>query len=74
MLNLTPLQLLHIWDQLPVEYRADREVAVRLPCFQHYNRSEHRTHIDGPPPAIINCTECRRDGKRSNSSNGSVNE
>lgn len=49
-----------LWERLPEHLKADPEVQRCRPCLKHYNRSWQRTHIDGPPPLIKNCDECRR--------------
>ncbi|KYQ48538.1 hypothetical protein ALC60_12413 [Trachymyrmex zeteki] len=49
-----------LWERLPEHLKAYSEVQRCRPCLKHYNRSWQRTHIDGPPPLIKNCDECRR--------------
>ena len=34
------MSLLDIWGRLPVDYRRNFELQVRLPCFVHYNRPD----------------------------------
>jgi len=35
------------------------EVQTYRRCYEHYNRSWQRTHIDGPAPLIKDCRECQ---------------
>ena len=59
LLKLDPWQIEDMWDELPERYRRDRVVQLRRPCREHYNLPEHESHIDGPPPAKMNCGICR---------------
>ena len=59
--HVSPLQLMNMWDLLSQELRSDCEVASRLPCFKHYHRSGHITHVNGSPPAIFDCLICRKE-------------
>lgn len=49
-----------LWDRLPEHVKLDPEVQRYRACLEHYNRPWQRTHIDGPPPLIRNCTECSK--------------
>lgn len=48
-----------LWDKLPAHVKTDSEVRSYRACREHYNRPWHRDHIDGPPPPIRDCVECR---------------
>ncbi|KYM96990.1 hypothetical protein ALC62_12368 [Cyphomyrmex costatus] len=50
-----------LWDRLPDHIKADTEVKRCRMCFEHYNLPNQKTHIDGPPPLIKNCPQCRVD-------------
>ena len=50
-----PIKLLNIWGKLPIEYRSNDDLQLRLPCFVHYNKPSMRTHIDSPPPSQCKC-------------------
>lgn len=47
-----------LWDRLPAHLRADPEVALYLPCMEHWNTPDMRTHIDGPAPRRWQCEKC----------------
>lgn len=47
-----------IWEHLPAKYKNDKKLQLQLPCYEHYNRPEHRDHIDGPPPSKAACWMC----------------
>lgn len=59
LLNRYHAYVEQLWDRLPEYLKADREVQSYRACLEHYNRPWQRTHIDGPPPLIRNCGECR---------------
>lgn len=48
-----------LWDKLPEHLKIDPEVRSYRACLQHYNRPWQRTHIDGPPPRVRDCSRCR---------------
>lgn len=56
--HTNPDAMVRMWNWIPEKYRHDLEVMSRLPCLKHYNRSDQRTHIDGPPPPRYKCYEC----------------
>lgn len=49
-----------IWKHIPKEYRKNKKLQLKLPCYDHWNRPEDRDHIDGPPPARDKCWECQK--------------
>lgn len=57
--HITSLQLERMWDWLPEVYRQREDIIELLPCREHYNLPNSRTHIDGPPPSRKNCRACR---------------
>lgn len=65
--NITKPQLLRywgkqihlVWDRLPAHLRADTEVALHLPCMEHWNTPHMRIHIDGSAPRRLECEKCR---------------
>lgn len=59
LLKYWPRQIHHVWDRLPAHLRADPEVALYLPCMEHWNTPDMRTHIDGPAPRRLECEKCR---------------
>lgn len=55
-----PWELLQIWTKLPVNYRCDFKLQIRLPCYVHYNRPDWRTHWDGPVNSQEDCELCNQ--------------
>lgn len=47
-----------LWHQLPPHYRLDPNLKEKLPCLQHYNTENSRTHYDGPAPSRKDCHNC----------------
>lgn len=58
--NITAGELLNSWYKLPMEYKSNYFLQVKLPCFVHYNRPEWRTHLDGPPDSQEKCYLCNK--------------
>lgn len=54
--RISATSLLRMWDSLTENQKSLLE--KYLPCFEHYNRPECRTHIDGPPPPVYRCPGC----------------
>jgi hypothetical protein len=55
-----PLELLNIWYKLPISYKNNFLLQIKLPCFLHYNRPNLNCHFDGPPPSQEKCVLCSR--------------
>jgi len=47
----------YLWNKLPEYIKSDFEVQTYRRCYEHYNRSWQRTHIDGSIPLIKDCHE-----------------
>lgn len=56
--QLKAFELGEIWEYLDDKVKGDSEMLARLPCYEHYNRPEDQTHIDGPPPPKYKCWLC----------------
>lgn len=54
------MELLEIWSKLPIIYKTNFYLQVKLPCFGHYCRPEWRTEFDGPPSSQDACFLCNR--------------
>lgn len=48
-----------LWDKLPEHIKTDSEIQQYRRCLRHHNQPWQRTHIDGPAPMIIDCSECQ---------------
>lgn len=57
--SIKGVQLMSIWDQLPLKFREMEEFKKKLPCLEHYNLPNDELHIDGPPPPKYNCYRCK---------------
>lgn len=57
----------YISNDLPEYMKNDPDIAQRRPCMEHYNQLSMTTHIDGPPPMIQDCLECKRGGRKQRS-------
>ncbi|KAK4875429.1 hypothetical protein RN001_011851 [Aquatica leii] len=51
------------WEKLPLSIRNDDEMKSYRLCTKHWNLPEQRVHIDGPPPQIRHCFECKKQVK-----------
>lgn len=51
--------IVDLWFKLPLRLQQDPLVLGYLPCFEHYNRSSWRDHIDGPPSPRHRCHSCQ---------------
>lgn len=52
----------HVWVRLPNHMKFDPEIQTYRFCYEHWNRPNQRTHIDGQPPTIKNCSTCAAEG------------
>lgn len=59
LLELSAWNLSRMWDNLPINLQEDKDLLLRLPCYEHYNRPEAIIHIDSPPPAKYRCWGCK---------------
>ena len=57
---IEPITLLDICCTLPIDYRSNDDLQLRLPWFVHYYRPSMRTHIDGSPSSQSKCRLCIR--------------
>ena len=49
-----------IYDKLPRDLQEDEDIILWKRCFEHYNRPDQRTHIDGPAPPKMYCPVCQQ--------------
>lgn len=58
--SLEGCRLERIWDILPEAYQQNEEFQKRKPCRQPWNQPWQRIHIDGPPPPVYRCVQCKK--------------
>ena len=57
--TVKPMELLNIWSKLPISYKSDFLLQIKLPCFIHYNRPDWSIQFDGPPTSQEKCRFCK---------------
>lgn len=60
LLKLSPSTLERIWKNISKKLQKDQDIQLRRPCYDHYNRPEDLSHIDGPAPSKKACYDCNR--------------
>lgn len=48
-----------VYDRLPENLQQDSEIQSYLPCLEHWNTPDLRTHIDGIAPSRRMCEKCQ---------------